>query len=244
LNVSIHSLDDLVRVISRTLADWKRKGCVGLKISEAYARTLNFEKVTRDDAERVFNRTFEHLGEGLTLPQAKPLVDYLIHAMILIAGENDITVIIHTGLHAGGKNIIENANPTLLTNLFLEYRDIRFDVFHCGYPYVREAGVQAKYFPNVCVNFCWLNIISPRAAREAFSEYLEIVPSNKIIGFGGDLSIVEKVYGHLVMAKRNIAWALAEKIEEGYLSENDAVTLARKFLYDNPKNFYKLNVSK
>ena len=67
-------------------------------------------------------------------------------------------------------------------------------------------------------------------------------PSNKIFGFGGDLSIVEKVCGHLVMAKRNIAWALAEKIEDGFMSETEAIRLARKLLYDNPKSFYKLKL--
>jgi hypothetical protein len=35
---------------------------------------------------------------------------------------------------------------------------------------------------------------------------------------------------------------LSEKISEGYLSEDEAVHLARKMLRDNPKSLYKLSI--
>jgi hypothetical protein len=37
-------------------------------------------------------------------------------------------------------------------------------------------------------------------ARTALDEWLDMVPSSKIFGFGGDYAIVEKVYGHVVLA--------------------------------------------
>ncbi len=52
----------------------------------------------------------------------------------------------------------------------------------------------------------------------------------------------EFIYGGLVIAKRAIAWALAEKIEDGFISEKEAVALARKLLYENPKNSYRLKL--
>lgn len=67
-----------------------------------------------------------------------------------------------------------------------------------------------------------------------------MVPNNKIFGFGGDYSIVEKVYGHLTLARRNIAAVLADKIEIGAMSRSEASVIGRRLLCDNPRDFYQL----
>jgi hypothetical protein len=85
-------------------------------------------------------------------------------------------------------------------------------------------------------------IINSVQARSALSEWLEMVPNNKIFGFGGDYSIVEKVYGHLTLARQNIAAVLAEKITMGAMSRSEAVVIARRLLFENPREFYGLPV--
>ena len=67
---------------------------------------------------------------------------------------------------------------------------------------------------------------------------LDTVPANKIHGFGGDYIFVEGTYGHAVMARREIARVLCEKIEEGTFDEDYAVQVGRMLLRDNPiENF-------
>ena len=46
---------------------------------------------------------------------------------------------------------------------------------------------------------------------------LDSVPANKIFGFGGDYRYPELSYGHLVIARRNIATVLAARVENGAL---------------------------
>jgi uncharacterized protein len=65
-----------------------------------------------------------------------------------------------------------------------------------------------------------------------------MVPNNKIFGFGGDYRIVEKVYGHLKLARQNIAAILAEKIANGAMSRSEASLVARRLMFDNPRDFY------
>jgi len=76
-----------------------------------------------------------------------------------------------------------------------------------GMPWVRDTAFIAKNFKNVYLNLCWSHIVSPYMTRSALLEYVDIAPANKIIAFGGDyiVSAVEKIYGHLYMAKENIA---------------------------------------
>ncbi len=213
---------------------------MGVKSALAYYRTIHYEKTTRHEAETVFNRIFSHLGEGVSWAEAKPLQDFLMHAVIQRSIEAKLPIQIHTGLQEGTGNIITNANPTHLVNLFIEYPQAKFDVFHASYPYTGELTTLAKNFPNVYADLCWMYIISPYAARRVLSEWIETVPSNKIFGFGGDYVIVEGAYAHARMARDNIARVLAEKVQEHYFSPSEAVEFARRILRDNPLEVFNI----
>ncbi len=72
------------------------------------------------------------------------------------------------------------------------------------------------------------------------AEWIEAVPASKIMAFGGDQRCVENTYGNLVVAKQVISDVLTEKVRSGYLSEKEALTVAKMILYDNPAGFYNL----
>ncbi len=240
--VSIHSLDDLLRAMQVVLQDYLADGAVGIKIGLAYRRTLRFEKVAKGDAERVFNRIASHLGEGPSWEEARPLQDYVVHQIIREAVERNLPIQIHTGLQEGNENIVTNSNPTLLVNLFIEYREARFDIFHGGFPYMDELIALAKNFPNVYLDLCWLHAISPSAGARVLHEAIETLPANKIFAFGGDFMIPEGAYGHAVLARRVVSRALTEKVTDGYLGEEEALRLAQCMLRDNPARLFKLDL--
>ena len=113
-------------------------------------------------------------------------------------------------------------------------------LLHAGIPWMKETGIMSKYFRNVFIDMAWDHIISPEMSIEALKTWIDMVPRNKIFGFGGDYTVVEKVYGHLHMAKENIAKALAAKIESGSMTETDAHGWIKDMLYNNPCEFYKI----
>lgn len=247
----IHTLQDLVQALESEIKRLHQH-IVGIKIGLAYQRTLKFDKVTCHEAEEVFNNIFnqetfervmvdsrhQYLSASLSLRECKPLQDFLVHRIIQVASRYDLPIQIHTGLQEGNENIITNSRPTLLTNLFREYRTVRFDIFHGAYPYSGELAALAKNFQNVFIDLCWLHMISPLRARSALSEWLDTVPSNKIFGFGGDYRFIEGVYGHAVLARANIAQVLADKVHEGVMSEHQAIQLASRLLHDNAHQFF------
>ncbi len=238
--VSIHSLDDLVRAMQAALERFCANGAVAVKSALAYRRTLKYDKVTRHDAEVVFNRLAAHLGEGPSWAEAKPLQDYMMHQVIHAAIDAKLPIQIHTGLQEGNENIINNSDPTLLINLFVEYREAKFDLFHGGYPYTSEFAVLAKNFANVYPDLCWVHIISPEIGRRQLHELIETVPANKILAFGGDALAVEIAYAHSKMARQVVARVLSEKVQDGYLTEPEALRLARMMLHDNGAKLYGL----
>ena len=62
---------------------------------------------------------------------------------------------------------------------------------------------------------------------------LDMVPANKIFGFGGDYRYPELSYAHLIMARRNIATVLAERIETKICTEQEAIDVGRWLMLDN-----------
>jgi predicted TIM-barrel fold metal-dependent hydrolase len=226
----------------RTLEKYLANGAVGIKNDLAYERTLQYDKVSRSEAETVFNRIVSRLGEGPSWPEVKPFQDYMMHQVVQATIEAGLPLQIHTGLQEGNENIITNANPTHLINLFIEYREAKFDLFHGGYPYIHEWATLAKNFANVYADLAWVHIISPEIGRCLLHELIETVPGNKIMAYGGDSLTVEIAYGHSRMARQVVARVLSEKVSEGYMREDEAVVLARRMLRDNPAALFKLSV--
>jgi hypothetical protein len=248
----IHTLNDLCGAV-RAKFDRLRGRVVAVKIPTAYSRPLFFEKTSFSEAEEAFNEIFRmKLFKRLEMPpkgdkrvpadvgaeRLLPLQDYLVHLIVQEAERRRLPIQIHTGLQEGNENIVTHSKPTHLVNLFMEYRDARFDIFHGGWPYSSELGALAKNFPNVYIDMCWMHIISDTRARSALSEWLDEVPANKIMGFGGDYAFIEGVYGHAVIAKENIARVLASKVEDGAFGLDEAKKYAGWLLRNNPMRLF------
>jgi hypothetical protein len=98
-----------------------------------------------------------------------------------------------------------------------------------------------KNYSNVALDCCWLHIIDPGYAVELLERSVPTLPHSKVHGFGGDYGDVpEFVAGHLQIARENIAIALTRLVERGWLDEQEAITLAKDWLFNNPNRFFKL----
>lgn len=243
---ALSTLARYVQAVGDILHREKEKGMRGIKFHSAYMRPLEFLAVPTADAERVFNRIMDE-GQGwrpvtLGYNETRPLQDYLVHRMVEFAGDLDITVVFHVGFQAGRNMKLDDTRPERLWNLLNRYRHVRFNMLHAGIPWMDEAAVMAKHFPNLYLDMGWTHAMSPELSTRAIRAYVDLLPRNKVLGFGGDYAVVEKVYGHLVLARQDIARALAQKVEEGALSEEAARKWARAMLLDNPAHVYNIDV--
>ena len=69
------------------------------------------------------------------------------------------------------------------------------------------------------------------------------LPHTKVHGFGGDyFDVPEFVAAHLEIARENIAGTLTRLVERGWLGEEEAVSLAADWLFNNPNRFFKLGL--
>ena len=162
----------------------------------------------------------------------------MAHHIIRRATAEGLPVQIHTGILARNANVIENTNPQHLNNLFLIYPDTRFVLLHFSFPYMHEAFSLAKMFSNVYLDFCWVPMLSKRAAIQALDEFFDLVPGNKIM-WGGDAFRVEEAYAGACEAKEVVTSVLANRIDRGDLDTEGAVELARALFYGNARDLFQ-----
>jgi len=235
LCTTVTALEDYVEVVRKGLTQWKDEGVVGIKMASTPAC-----EPAKD--ERAAARAFALIRSGIDVePDTKAtLSNYLMHEMLDMCAELDLVVAVHMGMWGDFRTL----DPQWMIAVLPQHPDTRFDLYHMGMPWVRVAGVIGKNNPNAWMNLCWTHIISPRMTVSALDEYIDLVPLNKIIGFGGDYSsrCVEKVFGHLKMARENIAEVLARRIDRGQMGFDQAVEICRLWLYETPKQVYRLKV--
>lgn len=75
---------------------------------------------------------------------------------------------------------------------------------------IGETGAVAMRHRNVWIDSNWLPTISYTMAKRAYKEWLEVVPSDRLL-WGGDTTTAEGIYGTSKTLRRCLAEALAEK---------------------------------
>lgn len=245
--MTVLSMDDFFEAIEKVIDNVMEKGVKVFKCALAYDRLMKFDRYTRHEAEEEFNHIYTKSNYYIDRDQqvycvGKPFQDYAMHYFLKLANRRNLTVQFHMGLHEGNGNIISNSNPEHMSNLFLEYPNVNFDIFHIGYPYQHVLSALGKKFPNVFIDMCWAHIISPTACVNSLVEWLDVMPINKISAFGGDYGFVDAVYGHQYIARENVSKALAIKVNEGKFDIERAKHIAKKLFYDNPVRIFKLNL--
>ncbi len=221
--LKLESLDDYIAVVERIMASGKSKGAVCLKTTTAYERTLDFANVPKERAERAWGRP----RSQSSAEDVKAFQDYVMWRIVELSAKLDLPFQIHTG-----NARIQGSNPMLLVELIAANPQTKFILFHGGYPWIGETGAIANRHKNVWIDSVWLPTISYTMGKRAYQEWLEVMPSNRIM-WGADEHHAEGIYGATETTRRCLAEALAEKIERGELREEHALRIGRQILRDN-----------
>jgi predicted TIM-barrel fold metal-dependent hydrolase len=238
--IDVQSLTDWHRVIDWWFDKYGRYA-VAVKSQNAYSRDIDYEQVPAEKAEGIFKKRLAN--EPLTAQERKALEDHLFWYAVRKATAHKLPVKLHTGYYAGQNNmplgrLLHNAGSA--TDLCRKAPETRFVFMHICYPYYEELLAAAKHYANAYVDMCWSWIINPVAATDFLKKYLITAPANKLLTFGGDYVPVEPVLGHAVIARRGIALALSELVEEGWLTVSDAMDLMDPITHANARQIFNL----
>ncbi len=128
-----------------------------------------------------------------------------------------------------------------IANLAASYPRINFFVLLCAYPLNQDLSLLAKMQPNIIPTGYWWHAMYPEYIGRMLSERLDIIPYSKFLGFFSDAYMAEWVYGKLSVIRKETARVLAEKVSQGYYSEELAIEISRAIFFENPNSLYLLN---
>jgi hypothetical protein len=233
----IESLDDYLEVLDLLFEKGVATDAMCLKSTLAYARTLDFQNVPKERAEKAFGKK----RSELTAAEIKDFEDFIFWRLCELSAKHELPFQIHTG-----QARIQGSNPMLLVDLIAANPQTKFILFHGGYPWVGETGVIAMKYRNVWIDSVWLPQISYTMAKRAYQEWLEVMPSDRIM-WGADTTNAEGIYAATVWTRQCLSEALAEKVERGELREGGelreehAIRIGRQVMRENAlKLFPKL----
>ncbi len=112
---------------------------------------------------------------------------------------------------------------------------LRFQAFLASRHANQSLSTLARELPNLSLAGYWWHNFFPDAIRQVIAERLDMLPVNKQVGFFSDAYVVEWTYGKAVLIRKQLAQVLAQKIDQGQYSRDDALAIARAILYETPQ---------
>jgi hypothetical protein len=235
------------KVVTPTLESQKRAGAVAIKFEAAYLRSLDFGSIYEPNAEQIYSLYIK--GGVPPTSDYLRLQNYLVRYIAREAGRLSLPVHFHTGGGCGSYFMLNGSNPALLDSLLNDasLRKTNFVLLHGG------AGPFTRYTPyllmkpNVYADFSeqtWL--VSTRRLSEVIRDWLEWYPEKVL--FGTDLypntpEIDWEEIGWQTnhSAREALAIALTGMMQDGEITRDRALQLARMVLHDNAAKLYGSN---
>jgi len=213
---------------------------IAVKAQHAYDRTLKWES---PDETRVASTLQSILkGDTLSIEERLPLGNWCWEQGIQLAGQHNLPFKIHTGYLAGNDSYVDpdRVRAVHFSELFHKYPDVKFVLMHTAYPWTGEILTLAKHFPNVYIDMCWAWSINPYDMVQFIRRAIHSVPLNKIFLFGGDTRWATAVVAYAIQARHYFYKALEQEVSDGFLTEQEAVKIASRFMQVNQRAVFDI----
>lgn len=122
-----------------------------------------------------------------------------------------------------------------LAEIVARHPMLRFQCFVSSRHANQSLCTMARELPNFSLAGYWWHNFFPGAIRQVMEERLDMVPTNKQVGFFSDAYCVEWTYGKALLVRKQMAQVLAQKIEQGQYTFDEALDVARAVLYETPQ---------
>ena len=216
---------------------------IAVKTPHAYRRTLHWQQRSDADAEACFQKMLA--GTQMTPDEKLCLGDWSLARGVELAIEHNLPIKIHTGYYAGHSHMVtQRIRPGLLCDLLIAYPRARFVLMHAGYPYSHELIALAKHFPNVYMDLCWAWAMDPFSTSDAVRKVVHSVPSNKLFAFGGDTFWPMTTWAYAAQARAWLTRALQAEIDDGLLTEREAIDLATQWMLNNQRQCFNVEATR
>lgn len=122
-----------------------------------------------------------------------------------------------------------------VATMIARHPKLRFQCFLSSRHANQSLCTMARELPNFSLAGYWWHNFFPDVIRQVMAERLDMLPANKQIGFFSDAYCLEWTYAKAILVRKQFACVLAEKIEQGQYSRDEALGFARAVLHESPQ---------
>lgn len=232
-------LDGYLQFVDASVQRRVGEGAVGLKIVSAYVRAIDFGPSTYAQAAEVYAA----LAAGRAVTTA-PLENFIVRRLAQYAADHRLPLQVHVGMgHPEPGMRIANTAPFLLES-FIDtpsLNRLKIVLLHGGYPFGSDLASLAQTYGNVFVDFSWMPYLHHFYLREKLSEWLEILPANKLL-YGSDTSAPEFHVAAASYTRASLNHVLHDGYMRGVWDAKQVEWLARRILSENTGEVYGIAI--
>jgi hypothetical protein len=122
-----------------------------------------------------------------------------------------------------------------LADMVSRHPRLRFMCFLSSRHANQSLCTLCRELPNLSLSGYWWHNFFPSTIRQVMEERLDMLPTNRQIGFFSDAYCIEWAYAKSVLVRGELARVLAAKIEAGQYDEDMAVGIAKSIFFETPQ---------
>ena len=178
----------------------------------------------------------ERLIEGAIIREVCAAVRGRVPVFQFVYGTQSIA-----GASRGSNRPVARRCPELASSmghLFAEFPDLHFNIM-TGFESDEFTWCsQCLAYENVSLLGGWWQTFHFSVLHHLWQRRFDMAPTTKLMAFFSDGYCVDWVYARLRVVQQTLANVLAERIDRGFLTFDDAVAMAREALFETPRRIF------
>ncbi len=227
---ALHEAEDAVR---KRVAELARDGIRGMRVAAEPFEAHGKAAVDLPDPLPQENIRPWHADAALS------------HALFRALGEHDMFAQLFLGIErdVSRRTAMAVNDPRRITNLYPLFERCRCDFeLVIGAPQNNlDAAQAARIYPNVYAGGLWWYNFRQSTYHHAMQVRVEAVPAGKSSIVASDARCIEWCYGKVLLVKWLLADFLHRQVKQGWLTQGDALWVAREWLYDAAARRYTVH---
>lgn len=159
---------------------------------------------------------------------------YILHVLCSDCEKYNLLIQFFLGVENGWSSNTTSANDT---NRILNLHGL-FDKYNCQFELVVASEINtmdvvqaARLFPNVHVGGLWWFTFRPSIFMDTMQKRFEAIPPSKSSLIVSDARCIEWCYGKVLLIKHLVADYLYKQITSGWINRDEAMWIAKEWLY-------------